>query len=64
MRHVVIVAGHSGSGKTEYSRMLSRRTGWPLLDKDTITGPHVADVRVDNTADCVCAIWSNLLTPW
>lgn len=41
MKNVVVVAGHAGSGKTEYSKLLGVRTGWPLLDKDTLTRPFV-----------------------
>ncbi len=39
--HVVIVGGYAGSGKTELGRILARETGWPMLDKDTITRPVV-----------------------
>jgi len=35
--HVVLVGGYAGSGKTELGRILARTTGWPMLDKDTIT---------------------------
>lgn len=38
---VVLVGGYAGCGKTELSRILARRTGWPMLDKDTITRPVV-----------------------
>ncbi|WP_236793268.1 GntR family transcriptional regulator [Amycolatopsis sp. GM8] len=39
--HVVFVGGYAGSGKTELGRIISRETGWALLDKDTLTRPVV-----------------------
>ncbi|MGH3719652.1 MAG: GntR family transcriptional regulator [Pseudonocardiaceae bacterium] len=39
--HVVLIGGYAGSGKTELGRILARETGWPLLDKDTLTRPVV-----------------------
>ncbi|SCL16739.1 DNA-binding transcriptional regulator YhcF, GntR family [Micromonospora nigra] len=38
---VVLVGGYPGSGKTELGRILARATGWPMLDKDTLTRPVV-----------------------
>lgn len=38
---VIFVGGYAGSGKTEFGRVLARRTGWPILDKDTTTRPVV-----------------------
>ncbi|WP_280379798.1 AAA family ATPase [Nocardia wallacei] len=38
---VIYVGGYAGSGKTELGRVLARLTGWPILDKDTITRPVV-----------------------
>lgn len=38
---VVLVAGFAGSGKSQLGRILSRRTGWAVIDKDTITRPVV-----------------------
>lgn len=38
---VIIVGGYAGSGKTELGRILARETGWPMLDKDTLTRPVV-----------------------
>jgi DNA-binding transcriptional regulator YhcF (GntR family)/predicted kinase len=35
--HVLLVGGYAGSGKTELGRILARQTGWPMLDKDTLT---------------------------
>lgn len=38
---VFLVGGYAGSGKTELGRILARATGWPMLDKDTLTRPVV-----------------------
>ncbi|MGD9529617.1 MAG: GntR family transcriptional regulator [Dehalococcoidia bacterium] len=38
---VVLIGGYAGSGKTELGRILARETGWPILDKDTLTRPVV-----------------------
>ncbi|HEX6076990.1 MAG TPA: AAA family ATPase [Micromonosporaceae bacterium] len=38
---VILIGGHVGSGKSELGRILARETGWPILDKDTITRPVV-----------------------
>jgi len=37
----VLIGGFAGSGKTELGRILARLTGWPILDKDTLTRPVV-----------------------
>ncbi|MCU1646409.1 MAG: hypothetical protein JWN03_6684 [Nocardia sp.] len=34
---VIYVGGYAGSGKTEFGRILAKKTGWAMLDKDTIT---------------------------
>lgn len=39
--HVILIGGYAGSGKTEMGRILARETGWPMLDKDTLTRPLV-----------------------
>lgn len=39
--HVILIGGYAGSGKTELGRIVTRETGWPLLDKDTLTRPVV-----------------------
>ncbi len=39
--HVILIGGYAGSGKTELGRVLARETGWPMLDKDTLTRPVV-----------------------
>jgi len=38
---VLLIGGYAGSGKTHLGRILARETGWPLLDKDTLTRPVV-----------------------
>lgn len=38
---VLLVGGYAGCGKTELGRILARETGWPMLDKDTLTRPVV-----------------------
>ncbi len=35
--HVLLIGGYAGSGKTELARILAHGTGWPVLDKDTLT---------------------------
>lgn len=35
--HVILIGGYAGSGKSELGRILARETGWPMLDKDTLT---------------------------
>lgn len=44
---IVLVGGFPGSGKTEFSRVLARETGWALLDKDTISRPLIEPALVD-----------------
>lgn len=39
--NVLLIGGYAGSGKTELGRILARATGWPMLDKDTLTRPVV-----------------------
>jgi hypothetical protein len=36
---LLLIGGYAGSGKTELGRILARQTGWPILDKDTLTRP-------------------------
>lgn len=38
---VILIGGYAGSGKSELGRMVARQTGWPVLDKDTLTRPVV-----------------------
>lgn len=40
-RHLVLIGGYAGSGKSELAHALSSLTGWPRLDKDTLTRPLV-----------------------
>ena len=35
--HVIAIGGFAGSGKSELARVLARASGWPILDKDTLT---------------------------
>ncbi|QWF79998.1 GntR family transcriptional regulator [Amycolatopsis sp. CA-230715] len=39
--NILLIGGYAGSGKTELGRVLARETGWPMLDKDTMTRPVV-----------------------
>lgn len=41
MPHVILIGGYAGSGKTLLGRILARETGWPMLDKDSMTRPVV-----------------------
>ncbi|WP_424213723.1 AAA family ATPase [Streptomyces sp. BI20] len=38
---VLLVGGYAGSGKSEFARFLGGLTGWPVLDKDSLTRPLV-----------------------
>lgn len=38
---VILIGGYAGSGKSELARIIVRETGWPILDKDTLTRPVV-----------------------
>ena len=51
VKNVVVVAGHAGSGKTEFSKQLAARTGWALLDKDTLTRPLVETLAAKLAGD-------------
>lgn len=33
----MLIGGYAGSGKTELGRIIARKTGWAILDKDTTT---------------------------
>ena len=44
---VIFVGGYAGSGKTELGRILTRETGWPILDKDTLTRSVVEAALVE-----------------
>ncbi|WP_406458603.1 AAA family ATPase [Streptomyces sp. NBC_00876] len=43
---LILVGGYAGSGKTELARFFVQLTGWPLLDKDPLTGPLVERLLV------------------
>lgn len=49
MKHIVVIGGYAGSGKTELGKLLARKTRWTLLDKDTLTRP-----LVDALASTIC----------
>lgn len=34
---VLLIGGYAGSGKSQLSRIVARRTHWPMLDKDSTT---------------------------
>lgn len=46
----VLIGGYAGSGKSELGRMLARSTGWPILDKDTLTRP-VVELALEQLGD-------------
>ena len=39
--HLLLVGGYAGSGKSELASFISNITGWPRLDKDSLTRPLV-----------------------
>ncbi|MFG3145315.1 AAA family ATPase [Streptomyces sp. NPDC048243] len=43
---VVLVGGYAGSGKSELAKFLGGLTGWPILDKDSLTRPLVDQLLV------------------
>ncbi|MFI5803068.1 AAA family ATPase [Streptomyces sp. NPDC051561] len=43
---VVLVGGFAGSGKSEFAKFLGNLTGWPILDKDSLTRPLVEQLLV------------------
>ncbi|NUS81016.1 MAG: AAA family ATPase [Streptomyces sp.] len=43
---VVLVGGYAGSGKSEFAKFLGGLTGWPILDKDSLTRPLVDQLLV------------------
>ncbi|MGW8431469.1 AAA family ATPase [Curtobacterium citreum] len=49
--YVVLVAGYAGSGKSEFSRRVSEGLAWPLLDKDSLSGPLVEGLISRITGD-------------
>lgn len=42
----ILIGGYAGSGKSELGRILARKTGWPILDKDTTTR-HVVEAALE-----------------
>lgn len=49
--HLVLVGGYAGSGKSELAGFISYLTGWPLLDKDSLTRPLVEALLVAHGGD-------------
>lgn len=43
---VLLVGGFAGSGKSEFAKFIGRLTGWPILDKDSLTRPLVDQLLV------------------
>ncbi len=43
---VLLVGGFAGSGKSEFAKFLGSLTGWPILDKDSLTRPLVDQLLV------------------
>ncbi|MCX4778696.1 AAA family ATPase [Streptomyces sp. NBC_01264] len=43
---VVLVGGFAGSGKSEFAKFLGGVTGWPILDKDSLTRPLVDQLLI------------------
>lgn len=43
---VILVGGYAGSGKSEFAKFLGGLTGWPILDKDSLTRPLVDQLLV------------------
>ncbi|MFD5110410.1 AAA family ATPase [Streptomyces cinereoruber] len=43
---VVLVGGYAGSGKSEFAKFLGSLTGWPILDKDSLTRPLVDQLLI------------------
>ena len=48
---LVMVGGYAGSGKSELAGFLSYLTGWPILDKDSLTRPLVEALLVAYDGD-------------
>jgi predicted kinase len=48
---VTLVGGFAGSGKSESARFLSAVTGWPILDKDTLTRGLAEQLLIAHGAD-------------
>ncbi|MGC9667702.1 helix-turn-helix domain-containing protein [Planosporangium sp. 12N6] len=48
---LLLIGGYAGSGKTELGELLTRMTGWPLLDKDRLTRPLVENLLLAHDAD-------------
>lgn len=44
--HAILIGGYAGSGKSEFARLLAIKTGWAVLDKDTITRPPTEQLLI------------------
>lgn len=51
MKKVIVIAGHAGVGKSSLGRMLAARTGFTLLDSDTLTTPLTSALMKELTGD-------------
>ncbi|MGK5545704.1 AAA family ATPase [Streptomyces sp. URMC 127] len=49
--HLVMVGGYAGSGKSELAEFISYLTGWPRLDKDSLTRPLVEALLIAHGGD-------------
>ncbi|MFI0219087.1 AAA family ATPase [Streptomyces lydicus] len=49
--HMVLVGGYAGSGKSELAGFISYLTGWPRLDKDSLTRPLVEALLIAHGGD-------------
>lgn len=49
--HMVLVGGYAGSGKSELAEFISYLTGWPRLDKDSLTRPLVEALLIAHGGD-------------
>ncbi|MGW2865911.1 AAA family ATPase [Streptomyces sp. NPDC001205] len=49
--YMVLVGGYAGSGKSELAEFISHITGWPRLDKDSLTRPLVEAVLTAHGGD-------------
>ncbi|MFG3051367.1 AAA family ATPase [Kitasatospora sp. NPDC048239] len=43
---ILLIGGYAGSGKSEFAKFIGRLTGWPILDKDSLTRPLVDQLLV------------------
>lgn len=63
---VILIGGYAGSGKTQLGKILARQTGWPMLDKDTLTRPVVEvalEVIGQSPNDRESQVYSEVIRP-